>query len=192
MTEGDSLTKKIAADQVPDLDNIRESVVTFSDVNTGDAVRQIGSSIIVGSVIVDATEQLEAHRGLTSSGKLVPGVKDVTQGVQDAVRNAKSYVKIFRVDNEIFEVNQEQLDRVRMSKCAKKEGTGPGTSRGDIASTNADCSSFFYSNVTQCTIASPMALSFPSTTTRCSWLRRSWQGWDWCLMVQRPLLHQCS
>jgi hypothetical protein len=136
MTEGDSLTKKIAPEPAPDQDNIRESVVTFSnvnpadndnfresmvtfsDVNTGDTACSFGSSVdTTRTIVVDATEHLEASRGRISSGKLIPGVKDVTQGVQDAVRSAKDCVRIFRVDNEIFEVNQEQLDRVRMSKC---------------------------------------------------------------------------
>jgi hypothetical protein len=126
MTEGDtsSLTKEIAAEQVPpDQDNMRESVVTFSHADPGDAARPFGSSSLTRTVVVDAAEQLEAHRDTTSSS-FIPGVKDVTQGVQDVMRNAKSYVRIFRIDNETFDVNQEQLDRVRMSKCETQGGTG--------------------------------------------------------------------
>jgi hypothetical protein len=126
MTEGDTsstyMTKEIAAEQVPDQNNSRESVVTFSDDNPVDASRSFGSSL-TRTVVVDAAEQLEGHRDSTSSS-FVPGVHDVTQGVQDVVRSAKSYVRIFRVDNEIFDVNQEQLDRVRMSKCETEDGTG--------------------------------------------------------------------
>jgi hypothetical protein len=137
VAEGDSSTKQIAAELAPDQDNIRESVVRFSDVNPADndnfresmvtfydanpgkTVRPFGSSVdTTRTIVVDATEHLEASRGSTpSSGKLIPGVKDVTQSVQDAVRSAKDCVRIFRIDNELFEVNQEQLDRVRMSKC---------------------------------------------------------------------------
>jgi hypothetical protein len=127
MTEGDtsSLTKEIAAaEQVPDQDNIRESVVTFSDSLPRDVARPFrSSSSTTRTIVVDAAEQLEAHRGTTSSS-FIPGVKEVTQGVQDVVRNAKTYVRIFQIDNETFDVNQEQLDRVRMSKCEAKDRTG--------------------------------------------------------------------
>jgi hypothetical protein len=130
MTAGDSLAKRIAAEQVPSQDNIRESMVTFSDANKaddnnfrgsvtfydakpGDAASPFGSS--TRTVVVDATKHLESHQGsrTTSSGKLIPGVKDVTKAV---VNHAKHCGRMFRVDNEIFEVNEEQLDRVRMSK----------------------------------------------------------------------------
>jgi hypothetical protein len=124
MTEGDtsSMTKEIVAEQVPDQNNISESNVTLSDNNPVDASRSFGSSL-TRTVVVDAAEQLEGHRDSTSSS-FIPGVNDVTQGVQDVVRNAKNYVRIFRIDNEIFDVNQEQLDRVRMSKCETNVGSG--------------------------------------------------------------------
>jgi hypothetical protein len=122
MTEDDGLTIKIAAEDIPYEDRARASVVSFSeDANTAETVRSFGSSV-TRTIVVDAAEELEAHRDSTSSN-FIPGVKDVTKGVQDIARNAKSYVRIFRIDNEIFDVNQEQLDRVRMSKC-KIEGSG--------------------------------------------------------------------
>jgi hypothetical protein len=74
--------------------------------------------------VVNAAEHLEAHRGGSTSSAFIPGIQDVTQGVQDVVRNAKSYVRIFRIDNDTFDVNQEQLDRVRMSKCEFGGRTG--------------------------------------------------------------------
>jgi hypothetical protein len=148
MTEDDTsstyMTNKIAGEQVPDQNNIRESVVTFSDANLGDTASPFGSSL-TRTVVVDATQQLEGHRDNTSTS-FVPGVNDVTQGVKDVVRNAKSYVRIFRVDNKSFEVNQEQLDRVRMSKCETEDGTGwlvKFVSLGDIASAHAKRSLFF-------------------------------------------------
>jgi hypothetical protein len=135
MTAGDSLPKRIAVETVPSSqDNIRESMVTFSDANKADdnnfkgsvtlydakpggAASPFGSSIsTTRTVVVDATKHLESHQGSTSSGKLIPGVKDVTSAVHDVVKHAKHCVRMFRVDNEIFEVNEEQLDRVRMSK----------------------------------------------------------------------------
>jgi hypothetical protein len=71
MTEGDtsSLANKIATEQVPGQDNIRESVVTFSHANLGDVARPLSSSI-TRSIVVDAAEQLEAHRDTTSSSFL--------------------------------------------------------------------------------------------------------------------------
>jgi hypothetical protein len=124
MTESDtnSMTKEIVAKQVPDQNKISDSNVTYPNANPVDASRSFGSSI-TRTVVVDAAEQFEGHRDSTSSS-LIPGVNDVTQGVQDVVRNAKNYVRIFRIDNEIFDVNQEQLDRMRMSKCETKVGTG--------------------------------------------------------------------
>jgi hypothetical protein len=124
MTEGDtnSMTKDIVAEQVPDQNNISDSNATFPHANPVDASHSVGSSL-TRTVVVDAAEQLEGHRDRTSSS-FIPGVNDVTHGVQDVVRNAKSYVRIFRIDNEIFDVNQEQLDRVRMSKCKTKVGSG--------------------------------------------------------------------
>jgi 23S rRNA U2552 (ribose-2'-O)-methylase RlmE/FtsJ len=119
MTEDDGLTIKIAAEDIPDKD-ARASVVSFSeDANTAETVRSFGSSA-TRTIVVDAAEKLEGHRDSTS-GNFIPGVKDVTKGVHDIAKNAKSYVRIFRGDDGIFEVNQEQLDRVRMSKC-KMEG----------------------------------------------------------------------
>jgi hypothetical protein len=103
MTEGDSLTGKIAAVPANDEDNSRDNVVTPSEWTTR-------------TFVVDATEQLEAHRG-TISSNLIPGVADVTQGVQGVGKSVKECVRMFRIDNEIFDVNREQLDRVRMSKC---------------------------------------------------------------------------
>ena len=145
MTAGDSLPKRIAAEHVPSQDNIRESMVTFSDANKaednnfrgsvtfydakpGDAASPFGSS--TRTVVVDATKHLESHQGsrTTSSGKLIPGVKDVTSAVHDVVKHAKHCVRMFRVDNEIFEVNEEQLDRVRMSKC-ELEGKATSSAR---------------------------------------------------------------
>ena len=131
MAEDDSLPKSIAVETVPgevnlrqsvvtfsssipaDDKNFRETVVTFSHANPGDASRPFGNST-TRTIVVDATQHLEA--GSTTSGNLVPGVRDMTKGMQDVARSAKDCVKIFRVDNEIFEVNEEQLDRVRMSK----------------------------------------------------------------------------
>jgi hypothetical protein len=123
MAEHDGLTKTIAVEDIPDEDNARASVVSFSeDANTVETVRSFGSSA-TRTIVVDAAEQLESHRDNVSSN-FIPDVKDVTKGVRDIARNAKTYGRIFRgEDNEIFEVNQEQLDRVRMSKC-KIEGTG--------------------------------------------------------------------
>jgi hypothetical protein len=143
MTEGDSLPKRIEEETSPGEANLRESVVTFSESNTAD-VNKFRESVVTfydanpadtalsfGSnttrtIIVDATTHLEA--GSTSSGNLIPGVKDMTKGVQDVVTTAKDCVKIFRIDNEIFEVNEEQLDRVRMSKC-ELEGKATSTAR---------------------------------------------------------------
>jgi hypothetical protein len=143
MTEDDSLPKRIAVETVPGEVNLRESVVTFSssipaddkqfresvvtfyDANPGDTARSFGSNT-TRTIVVDATQHLES--GSTSSGQLIPGVKDMTKGMQDVVRSAKDCVKIFRVDNEIFEVNQEQLDRVRMSKY-ELEGKAISTAR---------------------------------------------------------------
>jgi hypothetical protein len=132
MTEDDSLPKMIAVETAPGEVNLRESVVTFSssipaddkqffresvvtfyDANPGDTASSFGSNT-TRTIVVDATQHLEA--GSTSSGQLIPGVKDMTKSMQDVVRSVKHCVKIFRVDNEIFEVNEEQLDRVRMSK----------------------------------------------------------------------------
>jgi hypothetical protein len=126
MTEGDdSLPKRIEVETSPGEANLRESVVTFSDSNTADD-KKFRESVVTfydansfGSnttrtIVVDAALHLEA--GSIKSGKLIPGVEDVTIGMQDVVRSAKHCVRIFRVDNEIFEVNEEQLDRVRMSK----------------------------------------------------------------------------
>jgi hypothetical protein len=142
MTERDNLAKSIEAEAATgeanfrksvvtfsdanpaDDSNFRESVVTFSDANPGDAARSFGSISTTRTIVVDATQHLEA--GSTASSKLIPGVNDVTKGVKDVVRNAKECVRIFRVDNEIFEVNEEQLDRVRMSKC-DLEGVGENT-----------------------------------------------------------------
>jgi hypothetical protein len=136
MTEGETLSERIAAERVPGQDNFRQSsvvtfssdisaddktfrksIVTFYDANPGDGASPFGGSSMstTRTIVVDATKHLEA--GSTTSSKLIPGVNDVTQGMQDVVRSAKHCVRIFRVDNEIFEVNQEQLDRVRMSKC---------------------------------------------------------------------------
>jgi hypothetical protein len=113
----DSLAKGIAVETAPDEANLRASVVTFYDAKPGDAASPFGSNIsTTRTAVVDATTHLESHQGSTSSGKLVPGVKDVTKAVHDAVNHAKHCVRMFRVDNEIFEVNEEQLDRVRMSK----------------------------------------------------------------------------
>jgi hypothetical protein len=139
MTEGDHLAKSIEAGTSPDHNNIRESVVTFCDANLGDDASPFSTSGIstTRTIVVDATQHLEA--GSTTSSKLIPGVNDMTQGVQDVVRNAKECVRMFRVDNEIFEVNEEQLDRVRMSKCDLD-----GSPRGRDSSTNAKCSSFFH------------------------------------------------
>jgi hypothetical protein len=129
MTEDDSLPKSIVVGTAPGEANLRESVVTFSGAipavtfshaNPGDTARSFGSNT-TRTIVVDASQHLEA--GSTSSGQLIPGVKDMTKGMQDVVRSAKDCVKIFRVDNEIFEVNEEQLDRVRMSKC-ESEGVG--------------------------------------------------------------------
>jgi hypothetical protein len=139
MTEGDQLAKSIEAGIGPDHNNIKESVVTFCDANMGDDASPLSTS--AGSttrrIVVDATQHLEA--GSTSSSKLMPGVNDMTQGVQDVVRNAKECVRMFRVDNEIFEVNVEQLDRVRMSKCSLE-----GSPQGRDSSTNGKCSSFLH------------------------------------------------
>jgi hypothetical protein len=123
MTAGE----RIAAEQVPGQDNISESVVTFSDANPVDAASPFGGSSIstTRTVVVDATKHLEASSA-SSGGKLIPGVKDVTNAVHDGVRHAKHCVSMFRVDNEIFQVNKEQLDRVRMSKCSL-EGVGEKT-----------------------------------------------------------------
>jgi hypothetical protein len=146
MTAGDG----IAAEQVPGQDNIRESVVTFSDANQVDAASPFGGSSMstTRTIVVDATKHLEA--GSTTSSKLIPGVNDVTKGMQDVVRSAKHCVRIFRIDNEIFEVNEEQLDRVRMSKCSlegrasRLQVYSSEAPRGDIVSiTNAKCSFFF-------------------------------------------------
>jgi hypothetical protein len=126
MTEGDNLAGRIEAETATGEASFRKSVVTFSDANPaddsnlkeriapfsdsnpGDAARSFGSISTTRTIVVDATQHLEA--GSTTSSRLIPGVNDVTKGVQDVVR-------MFRVDNEIFEVNEEQLDRVRMSKC---------------------------------------------------------------------------
>jgi hypothetical protein len=134
-TEGDSYPKRIVVETAPDGATLRNSVVTFSDSNTADVnnfrggvvtftgaspldaarpFRSSSSSSTTRTVVVDATKHLE--EGSTTSDKLVPGVDDVTKGVQDVVTSAKHFVRIFRIDNEIFEVNEEQLDRVRMSK----------------------------------------------------------------------------
>jgi hypothetical protein len=147
MTAGDG----IAAEQVPGQDNIRESVVTFSDANQVDVASPFGGSSSISTtrtIVVDATKHLEA--GSTTSSKLIPGVNDVTKGMQDVVRSAKHCVRIFRIDNEIFEVNEEQLDRVRMSKCSlegrasRLQVYSSEAPRGDIVSiTNAKCSFFF-------------------------------------------------
>jgi hypothetical protein len=122
MTAGD----RIAVEEVPGQDIIRESVVTFSDGNPVDAASPFGGSSIgtTRTVVVDATKHLEASSA--SSDKLIPGMKDVTTAVHGVVRHAKHCVRMFRVDNEIFEVNEEQLDRVRMSKCSL-EGVGENT-----------------------------------------------------------------
>jgi hypothetical protein len=143
MTEDDSLPKRIAVEVAPgeanlresvvtfsssipaDYKNSRESVVTFSHANPGDAARSFGSHT-TRTIVVDATQHLEA--GSTSSGNVIPGVKDMTKGMQDVVRSAKHCVRIFRIDNEIFEVNEEQLDRVRMSKC-ELEGKATSNAR---------------------------------------------------------------
>jgi hypothetical protein len=117
MTQGNSLNEKIAAEPALDEDNARENLATFSNANPAEAALSFGSR----TVVVDAAEQLEAHRG-TISSNFIPGVIDMTQGVQDVVRSAKDYVRIFRIDNEIFDVNQEQLDRVRISKCRHGKG----------------------------------------------------------------------
>jgi hypothetical protein len=134
-TEGDCLSKGIAVETSPDEHNLRNSVVTFEGANPADDKNNFRESVVTFSdanpihaagplrssssttrtIVVDATTHLEA--GSTSSGKLIPGVRDVTKGVHDVVTSAKHCVRIFRVDNEIFEVNEEQLDRVRMSKC---------------------------------------------------------------------------
>jgi hypothetical protein len=142
MTEGDHLAKSIEAETVTGEANFRKSVVTFSDANPadgstfkesvvtfcdanpGDAARSFGSISTTRTIVVDATQHLEA--GSTASSKLIPGVNDMTKGVQDVVRNAKECVRMFRVDNEIFEVNEEQLNRVRMSKC-DLDGVGDKT-----------------------------------------------------------------
>jgi hypothetical protein len=144
MIEGETLAERIAAERAPGEDNFRkigitfsgdnsggdkkfrESVVSFSDANPVDTANPYGSSSgsTTRTVVVDATKHLEA--GSTSSGNLIPGVNDVTKGMQDVVRSAKHCVKIFRIDTEIFEVNEEQLDRVRMSKC-DLEGVGEKT-----------------------------------------------------------------
>jgi hypothetical protein len=138
MTEGEHLAEIIEADTGPDQNNIRESVVTFCDANLGDDASPISTSgSTTRTIFVDATQHLEA--GSTSSSKLIPGVNDMTQGVQDVVRNAKECVRMFRVDNEIFEVNVEQLDRVRMSKCSLE-----GSPQGRDSSTNGKCSSFLH------------------------------------------------
>jgi hypothetical protein len=123
MTESDGMIKQIAAEQFPaEDDNARASVVSFSeDVNTLELF-PFGSSVVstTRTVVVNPEEQLEAHRDSTSSN-LIPGVKDVTKGMYDVARNAKTYIRIFRIgDNESLEVSQEQLDRVRMSKCKWK------------------------------------------------------------------------
>jgi hypothetical protein len=81
-----------------------------------EAVNAFGSISTTRTVVVDPKEHLEAHRDSVSSN-FIPDVKDMTKGVQDIARNAKTYVNIFRGEDGIFEVNQEQLDRVRMSKC---------------------------------------------------------------------------
>jgi hypothetical protein len=139
MTEDDSLPKSIVVlETAPGQPNLRESVVTFSGsipaddkafresvvtfshINPRDTARSFSSNT-TRTIVVDASQHLEA--GSTSSGQLIPGVKDMTKGMQDVARSAKHCVKIFRVDNEIFEVNEEQLDRVRMSKC-ESEGVG--------------------------------------------------------------------
>jgi hypothetical protein len=143
MTEDDSLPKSIVVETAPgeanlrksvvtfsgaipaDDKNFRESVVTFSHANPGDTARSFGSNT-TRTIVVDASQHLEA--GSTSSGQLIPGVKDMTKGMQDVVRSAKDCVKMFRVDNEIFEVNEEQLDRVRMSKC-ELEGKATSSAR---------------------------------------------------------------
>jgi hypothetical protein len=153
MREGESLTRKKTAGTAPDEDNVRKSAVTFSDTNMVETIRSFdsittrtvavdaneqleahlgstsfetvnsfGSISTTRTVVVDAKEHLEAHRDSTSSN-FIPGVKDVTKGVHDIARNAKHYGRIFRGDDGIFEVNQEQLDRVRISKC-KTEGVG--------------------------------------------------------------------
>jgi hypothetical protein len=140
MTEGETLAERIEAEKAlgEDTHNLRESVVTFSidtpaddkkfresvvtfyDANPGEGASPLGSSgSTTRTIVVDATQHLEA--GSITSSKLIPGVNDVTKGMQDVVRSAKHCVRVFRIDNEIFEVNQEQLDRVRMSKC-KLEG----------------------------------------------------------------------
>jgi hypothetical protein len=120
MTDSDNLAKRMEVETGPsNQNNIRESVVTFSDANLGDAAPFGSSFSTTRTVVVDATKDLEA--GSTASSKLIPGVNDVIKGVKYVVRSAKHFVRIFHIDNEIFEVNQEQLDRVRMSKC-KLEG----------------------------------------------------------------------
>jgi hypothetical protein len=148
MIEADTLTERMAAEAGPNQNNIKASVVTFYDTNPGGAASPLNSSgSTTRTIVVDATKDLEA--GSTASSKLIPGVNDVTKGVKDVVRNTKECVRIFRIDNEIFEVNQEQLDRVRMSKCdlegVGKKICGSGSPRGDSASTNAKCSWFFRS-----------------------------------------------
>jgi hypothetical protein len=82
------------------------------------------SNIISRTFVVDAAEHLEAHLGSSSSDNFIPGVKEVTQSMQNVVRSAKDYGRIFRCEDGIFEVNQKQLDRVRISKCETMEETG--------------------------------------------------------------------
>jgi mannose-6-phosphate isomerase class I len=151
MRKGNTSTRKKTAGPASDEDNVRKSAVTFSDANMVKTIRSFNSSTTrtvavdaneqleahLGStsfetvnsfgsisttrtVVVDAKEHLEAHLD-SSTGHLIPSVQDVTKGVQNVVRSAKHYGRIFRGDDGIFEVNQEQLDRVRMSKC-KMEG----------------------------------------------------------------------
>jgi hypothetical protein len=145
-TEGDSFPKRIVVETAPggatlrnrvvafsdsntaDIKNFREGAVTFSDASPMDAARPFrsSSSTSTRTIVVDATKHLEA--GSTTSGKVLPGVEDVKKGVQDVVMSAQQCVRMFRVDNEIFEVNEEQLDRVRMSKC-ETQGKATSTAR---------------------------------------------------------------
>jgi hypothetical protein len=120
MTEDDSSTKKMEIEPLPPKVDTGSNVSAFSYFGDFD-----GGSSNTG-VFIDAVEHLESHRGIPIPTHFIPTVGDVTRGVKGVATNAQQAVRIFHIgDHEIFEVSQEQIDRVRTSK-SNVQGVGEG------------------------------------------------------------------